>query len=124
MLFAPGLMRSIPAMHRDNQDLLPTLLSIEVACGTADRQEVLPLTVPAGTTLIEAVHQSGILTLFPDLELNDCGVFGESACGVFGEIKDTDYLVREGDRIELYRKLQNDPKEARRKRAGDGKSPT
>ncbi len=90
---------------------MPTsMLSIEVACGTSDRQEVLKLTVPAGTTLLEAVHQSGIMTLFPDLELN--------TCGVFGEIKDATYLVREGDRIEIYRKLRNDPKEARRKRAG------
>ncbi len=89
-------------------------VAIEVACGTADRQEVLQLTVPVGTTLIEAVSQSGIMSLFPTLDLDNLPK------GVFGEFQDDAYLVREGDRIEIYRNLQSDPKEARRQRARQG----
>ncbi len=87
------------------------LITIEVAFGTAEQQEVIRLTVPMGTTLIEAVKQSGIRSRFPALDLDTLPK------GVFGEHREHAYLVREGDRIEIYRPLQKDPKEARRIRA-------
>jgi putative ubiquitin-RnfH superfamily antitoxin RatB of RatAB toxin-antitoxin module len=68
--------------------------------------------LPAGSTIGEAIRASGILGAVPELAqgLPDVGVFGR-CCGL-------DEPVREGDRIEIYRPLQVDPKEARRLRAG------
>ena len=87
------------------------LITIEVAFGTAEHQEVLRLTVPRGTTLLEAVNQSGVRSCFPRVDLDDLPK------GVFGAHRDDAYLVQAGDRIEIYRHLQKDPKEARRIRA-------
>ena len=74
-------------------------------------QLVLVLTVPPGTSVGDAIRASGILEHFPeiDLELNRVGVFGEPLR--------LEAAVRDGDRIEIYRPLAIDPKEARRRRA-------
>lgn len=70
----------------------------------ADLQQV-HLDVDAGTTLQQAVEKSGIKFQAP-LRL-----------GVFGRVRELDTPVAEGDRIEIYRELLNDPKVARRQRA-------
>ncbi len=77
----------------------------------AATQLVLALTVPPGASVGDAIRASGILEHFPeiDLELNRVGVFGEPSR--------LEAAVRDGDRIEIYRPLAIDPKEARRRRA-------
>ncbi len=69
------------------------------------------LTVPAGTTLGQALEQSGVLREFPGIDL------AVNMVGIYGKKKSLDTVLREHDRIEVYRPLQADPKEARRRRA-------
>ena len=87
------------------------LIQVEVAYAQPDQQKVIKLEVALGTSLIGAVIQSKIASFFPDLDIET------SATGVYGEIRGHDYLVQDKDRIEIYRPLINDPKEARRRRA-------
>ncbi len=86
---------------------------VEVAYARPDKQEIVPVTVPEGTTALEAVKLSGIVALFPEVdpESIDRGIFGKV-------IKDpAAHQLREGDRVELYRPLKIDPKQARLNRA-------
>ncbi len=91
-------------------------LRIEVAYARPDRQTLLKLRVPAGTTAREAVRLSGIRGEFPeiDLDANQLGVFGRKVKG--------ETPVQEGDRVEIYRPLRADPREVRRRLAAEGKS--
>jgi hypothetical protein len=76
-----------------------------------DRQWVLPVQVLDGSTIGEAVAQSGLLALCPEL----AGAALEM--GVFHRRRAAHSALREGDRIEIYRALQIDAKQARRLRA-------
>lgn len=88
-------------------------IAVEVAYACPDRQVIIPVTVPLGTTLQEAARLSGIATLFPEIDLETIPM------GIFGvEVKTaTTSCVQAGDRVELYRALIADPKETRRRRA-------
>ncbi|MGF2734060.1 RnfH family protein [Marinobacter sp. DUT-1] len=89
------------------------MIRVEVAYARPDKQEIVPVTVPEGTTALEAVKLSGITDIFPEVDpdSNDMGIFGKV-------IKDpTAHELREGDRVELYRPLKIDPKQARLNRA-------
>lgn len=89
------------------------MIAVEVAYARPERQEIVPVTVPEGATALEAAKLSGIVDLFPEIQLNaiDMGVFGKV-------IKDpAAHVLREGDRVELYRPLKIDPKQARKNRA-------
>ncbi|MCM0613294.1 RnfH family protein [Marinobacter sediminum] len=86
---------------------------VEVAYARPDKQEIVAVTVPDGTTALEAVKLSGISGIFPEIDPDaiDMGIFGKV-------IKDpTAHQLREGDRVELYRPLKIDPKQARLNRA-------
>ncbi len=85
-------------------------LAATVAWVTPEIQELTAITVPAGTTIGEAIALSGIAVAY-ELDLSNISV------GVFGERRRLDAPVRDGDRIELHRPLRADPKEARRQRA-------
>ncbi|WP_019410416.1 RnfH family protein [Pseudomonas psychrophila] len=89
------------------------VIDIEVVYAAIDRQQLLALTVPAGTTLRAAVLASGIGQAFPEVDLADCPL------GIFGrQVMDPQVrVVQAGDRIEIYRPLLADPKEIRRQRA-------
>jgi len=71
--------------------------------------------VAPGTTLAEAIEQSGINKHFPEIDLETVRV------GVWGKIARPDAKLQPGDRVEIYRPLIADPKEARKKRAAEGK---
>ena len=86
-------------------------LRVEVAFAGADHQTVVAIQVAPGTTAAEAVRRSGILERHPDADPDRDGL------GLFGRIVSPDRPVEDGDRIEIYRPLQVDPKEARRRRA-------
>ncbi len=83
----------------------------EIVYATGQRQELIPLEVEAGTTLAAAIEISKLRALFPDDDLDVCAV------GIWGRPVERTRVVRDGDRIELYRPLQKDPREARRERA-------
>ena len=89
---------------------------VEVAYALPERQVILPLAVPAGTTIEEAIRQSGILERFPeiDLERQQYGIFGKL-------VTHAEHVLRAGDRVEIYRPLTADPKEVRKQRAAAGK---
>lgn len=90
-------------------------ITVEVAYALADKQIILPVRVPDGATLREAIDASGVLERFPDIDL------AAQKVGVFGKLKKLDQPLREGDRVEIYRHLIADPKEVRKKRAAEGK---
>lgn len=86
-------------------------IAVEVAYALPDKQAVVALEVKPGTTLIEAVKLSGILEQFPEIDLSQVKV------GIFSKISPPETVLREKDRVEIYRGLIADPKESRRKRA-------
>ncbi|MGH8641618.1 MAG: RnfH family protein [Burkholderiales bacterium] len=87
------------------------LLRVEVAYALPERQVVIALEVEEGTTALLAIERSGILQQFTAANPRRDGV------GVFGRLVALDTLLREGDRVEIYRRLIADPKAARRERA-------
>lgn len=89
------------------------MVEIEVVYAAEDRQVLLAVTVPSGSSLRAAVQASGIAAQFPQLVLAEC------LLGIFGKVvADADVrAVQPGDRIEIYRPLLADPKEVRRLRA-------
>ncbi len=87
------------------------LLTIEVAYAKPEEQVIVSLKVKPGTTALEAVMQSGLPERFP--EINNTGLM----LGVFGAVCKPGHAVKAGDRVEIYRPLIHDPKEARRQRA-------
>lgn len=89
---------------------------VEVAYAQPDRQLILEVDGKTGITVGEAIEQSGIIKAFPDIDLDTQKV------GIFGKAATLATVLAEGDRVEIYRKLIADPKEARRKRAAEGKS--
>ncbi len=91
------------------------LISVEVAYARPDEQVILRLEVMPGTTLLQAVEQSGILERFPEIDT------GKLKAGIFGKLKKPDQALRGGDRVEIYRPLIADPKQVRKERAAAGK---
>ena len=86
-------------------------MQVEVAYANSQEQALLKVEVAAGTTAEQAVLQSGILTQFQEIDWSSCNI------GIFSEPIAKDQLLQEGDRVEIYRPLKIDPKEARRLRA-------
>lgn len=94
----------------------PTELRIELAYALKDQQVLLQLNLPPGTTVESAITQSGVLEQFPEIDL------ARNKVGIFSKIVALDTVLRDRDRIEIYRPLIADPKEIRRQRASAGKS--
>lgn len=90
-------------------------MQVEVAYALPDRQAIVPLRVAAGTTAGQAIELSGILRLFPEIDL------AVQKIGIFSKVCKDDQELREGDRVEIYRKLIADPKAVRKQRAAEGK---
>ena len=88
-------------------------INIEVSWGDTKKQILLALEVKAGTTLLEAIELSGIREQIPEIEIDAAHL------GIFSRKKPPDFVLREGDRVEIYRPLVADPKEIRRKRAAE-----
>jgi hypothetical protein len=88
---------------------------IELAYGVTRSQTILRLQVKSGTTVGEAINQSGILKQFPEINL------GLNKIGIFGKLASKDTVLSNRDRVEIYRALIADPKEARRRRAQTAK---
>lgn len=91
-------------------------LRVEVAYALPDRQSLIGLELPAGSTAEEAIRRSGLLDDYPEIDLT------VNAVGVFGRRCQLDTVLRDGDRVEVYRPLEADPREARRKLAAEGRT--
>lgn len=91
-------------------------IEIEIAYARPNRQRILTINVDVGTTARAALMQSALHDEFPDIDLRRCDI------GVFGQPVADDYALVAGDRLEVYRPLLMDPREARRQLAARGKT--
>ena len=89
---------------------------VEVAYALADKQSLISLEVEEGSTLKEAIEASGILDEHKDIDLSTNRV------GIFSKFANLDTVLREKDRVEIYRYLIADPKKVRKERAALGKA--
>jgi putative ubiquitin-RnfH superfamily antitoxin RatB of RatAB toxin-antitoxin module len=87
------------------------LITVEVVCATAERQLLRQVNLPAGSQVMTAIELSGILQEMPEV------AFDPSRIGVFSRRVAPDEILHDGDRVEIYRPLTLDPKDARRRRA-------
>lgn len=87
-------------------------MQIEVVFALRERQFLETVTVPPNATVADAIRLSGVQQRFPEIGLD------ELQAGVWGKPQDRSYPLREGDRVEIYRPLEMDPREARRLKAG------
>lgn len=86
-------------------------IQVYVCYALAGREWVRPMQVEEGTTIGAAIEQSGVLEAFPDINLTTQPV------GIYAKKKTLETVLRDRDRIEIYRPLVADPKDSRRKRA-------
>ena len=86
-------------------------IQVEVAYALRGEQVLLHLEMEDGATARGAVERSGMLQRFPQIDL------ARATLGIFGKIVAPDARLRDGDRVEIYRPLLADPKDARRQRA-------
>lgn len=86
-------------------------MRVEVVYATAAEQVVVEVELPAAATAAEAIRASGILEKFPEIDP------ARWMLGIYGERVTSEAALHDGDRVEIYRPLVADPKEARRRRA-------
>ena len=86
-------------------------LHVQVCCASAVQETMRDLMVEQGTTIEQAIVLSGVLQQIPGIDL------ALQPVGLYGKKRPLDTVLRERDRIEIYRPLVADPKESRRKRA-------
>lgn len=86
-------------------------MQIEVAYALPHVQILQKLDVPPDCTVEQAIQRSGILRQFPEIDLT------KNKLGIFGKFTQPHAVLQPHDRIEIYRPLIIDPKEARRLRA-------
>jgi putative ubiquitin-RnfH superfamily antitoxin RatB of RatAB toxin-antitoxin module len=95
------------------------VIEVEVAYALPNRQEIIVVAMEAGSSMLAAIERSCILQIFPEIDLS------RQKIGVFSQPRLLTDIVCAGDRIEIYRPLAMDPKEARRlrvrKKAGANK---
>jgi putative ubiquitin-RnfH superfamily antitoxin RatB of RatAB toxin-antitoxin module len=90
-------------------------INIEAVYALPDEQTLFRQSVPEGATVAEAIRLCGILEKYPGIDPT------ANKLGIFGKLAKADTVLRDRDRIEIYRPLIADPKEVRRKRAEEGK---
>lgn len=91
-------------------------IEVEVVYALTERQALFALAVPAGATAGDAIEKSGIAKKFPEQDLAACQL------GIWGRLVNRDQTLEDGDRVEIYRPLEIDPRETRRRLAAEGKS--
>ena len=91
-------------------------IRVEIVFAAPDTQSLLELELNAGTTVKRALELSGIYERFGNVDMTNMQV------GIWGQLVGRDRIVENGDRIELYRPLEIDPREARRRLAESGRT--
>jgi putative ubiquitin-RnfH superfamily antitoxin RatB of RatAB toxin-antitoxin module len=94
---------------------MPDKIMIEVSFALPKKQIIIPILVSKGISVKEAIELSGVLKKFEEIDLDS------NQIGIFGKLTTLDKVLRDRDRVEIYRPLIADPKEIRRKRAAEGK---
>lgn len=87
-------------------------MRVEVVFALADRQELLVVELPDGATVGAAIERSGLARRFPQFDLDAL------QAGIWGKPRARNHVVKAGDRVEIYRPLEMDPREARRLKVG------
>ncbi len=90
-------------------------IMVEIAYALPKKQAIIPVSMTEGATAEAAILASGIMNQFPEIDLSS------NKIGVFGKLSKLDAVLRDLDRVEIYRSLIADPKEVRRQRAAEGK---
>jgi uncharacterized protein len=85
-------------------------MNVGVCYAEADRQLWMRLEVPDNSTIEDAIKLSGVLKLYPEINLAGQKV------GIFGKIAALDTPVKDGDRVEIYRQITADPQQVQRRR--------
>ncbi len=85
-------------------------MNVGVCYAEADRQLWMRLEVPDESTVEEAINLSGVLKLYPEINLTTQKV------GIFGKIAALTTTVKEGDRVEIYRQITVDQQTVQRRR--------
>ena len=85
-------------------------IAVKVALAWPDRQQVYALKLPPGSHLMHAIEASGVRRDFPGVPIDP------DRLGIFAQLVPPDTRLQDGDRVEIYRPLQIDPKDARRRR--------
>lgn len=88
-------------------------MRVEVAYALPNKQKIITLEVEEGCTVRDAVRHSNITAFFPDVNVETIkvGIFGKTVRNA------EEQVLKEGERVELYRELTVDPKQARANRA-------
>ncbi len=92
------------------------MINVEVCYALPHRQEAIKLVLPEGATVAEAIEASGLLSAHPEIRID-----GDNKVGIYAKLVKTDAVLRDRDRVEIYRPLIADPKAVRKKRAEEGK---
>jgi len=95
---------------------MPESISVEVVYALPQRQELVRLKLSSGSTVNQALEASGLLQRYPEIDP------AKNKLGIFGKLTKPDAVLRDRDRVEIYRALIADPKEVRKKRADEGKA--
>lgn len=90
-------------------------IHVELVYALPEQQPLLRVRLAEGASVEDAIRASGILEAFPDIDLT------RNKVGIFSKLVKLDEIVRDKDRVEVYRPLIADPKEVRRRRAEEGK---
>ena len=91
-------------------------ITVEVVYALPEEQTLLAFEIDEGATAEDVINKSGILQQYPEIDLTI------NKIGLFSKLIKANHVVREKDRIEIYRALIADPKEVRKKRAAEGKA--
>lgn len=91
-------------------------ITVEVVYALPDEQALIPVELPAGSTIADALVAADIAARFPQIDLVTAKV------GIFGKHATRERVLQTGDRVEIYRPLLADPKDRRRRRAAEGKT--
>ena len=94
---------------------MPDEILVEIAYALPEEQVIISIKVPSKSDVKQAIEKSGIQIKFPSIDLS------KNKVGIFGKKTTLDHVLKNRDRIEIYRPLILDPKEMRRKRAAKKK---
>ena len=87
----------------------PLKIAVEIVYALADRQVLRRILLPEGSTVEDAIRVSGLRAAFPEMDTTHVGIHGEPVS--------VTTVLRDRDRVEIYRPLRADPKDVRRTRA-------
>jgi putative ubiquitin-RnfH superfamily antitoxin RatB of RatAB toxin-antitoxin module len=86
-------------------------IAVEVVFGRPEAQTLVALSLQQGATVASAIARSGLAETYPDES------FADLPAGIWGRVVERERILKDGDRVEIYRPLQLEPRESRRRLA-------